>query len=158
MQARTHMGSGSGPHPSLVTYSRLQKVGIWMWDDFGCFCLLSLVWTWRIFIFQLSGFNCTVIMIVPVVVIGHYKWVGSLTSNMGKGYAKGFEKGLFWYMVYNGYIGIPDQGLFLRAHGDDLCLPLGAETEGPYFGKASLYPVPKSELPKIKGPDMDPKK
>ena len=43
------------PTPNLG-YSRLQKVGIWMWDVLGWFSFFYRLWGWRTVIFQLSGF------------------------------------------------------------------------------------------------------
>ena len=39
------------------SYSRLQRVGIGMWDDLGWFSFCLVVWAWRTVIFQFSGFH-----------------------------------------------------------------------------------------------------
>ena len=39
-------------------YSRLQKVGIWIWDDLGWSSFFSRIWGRGEVIFQLSGFYC----------------------------------------------------------------------------------------------------
>ena len=40
----------------MKKYSRLQKVGIWAWDDFAWCSFFSRLLGWRAVIFQLSGF------------------------------------------------------------------------------------------------------
>ena len=39
-------------------YSRLQKVGIWIWGDLWCLSFFHLWWDQRTGILQLSGFYC----------------------------------------------------------------------------------------------------
>ena len=42
-----------------MVYSRLQKVGRWIWDELGWFSFFSKLWGWGTVIFQLSGFYCS---------------------------------------------------------------------------------------------------
>ena len=43
---------------TVGSYSRLEKVGIWAWDELGWFSFFSGLWGWRTVTFQLSGFHC----------------------------------------------------------------------------------------------------
>ena len=60
-------------HWSAVGYSRLQKVGIWAWDDLGWLSYFSRFWCWGTVIFLLCNFYC----IIPEGPNGSFSELGS---------------------------------------------------------------------------------
>ena len=42
-----------------MSFSRLQKVGIWAWDDVCWLSFFSRLWGWGTVTLQLSGFYCS---------------------------------------------------------------------------------------------------